>query len=52
MSLPGYDAWLEKPYTDADHDCPDEPGDCECAERAEDARDDYLIAHDDADRGR
>ena len=43
------DSWYNPP---ADHDCPDEPGECECAERAEDARDDALMARDDADHGR
>ena len=52
MSLPGYDAWLEKPYGDTEHECPDELGECECLERAQDARDDALIARQDADEGR
>jgi hypothetical protein len=52
MSLPGYDAWLEKPYTDAEHDCPDEPDECRCVERDEDGRDSALVDRDDADHGR
>lgn len=52
MSLPGYDAWLERPYTEAEHDCPDDPDDCRCVERDEDMRDDALIARDEEARGR
>lgn len=43
------DSWYNPP---ADHDCPDAPEPCECAERDEDLRDSALIARDDADRGR
>jgi hypothetical protein len=45
-----YDSWLEKPYRDAEHDCPDEDGDCQCAERAQDAKDDAAIDRADAIR--
>jgi len=45
--LPG--SWYQPP---PDHDCPDNPDDCQCAERDEDDRDSALIARDDADHGR
>jgi hypothetical protein len=44
-----YDSWLEKPYR-AEHDCPDEDGDCQCQERAEEAREDAAIERADARR--
>ena len=46
------DFWYEPPWP---HDCALEDPLCDgtyCAERDADLRDDYLIAQDDADRGR
>jgi len=44
-----YDSWLEKPYRDAEHDCPN-PDDCTCEEDARDAYEDHLIDRADARR--
>jgi len=49
MSLPGYDAWLEAPYTDTEHDCPT-PDDCTCEEDAREAHEDAQIERADARR--
>ena len=43
------DGWYEPPR---EHDCPDDPDDCQCAERDADARDDTLIARQEERDGR
>jgi hypothetical protein len=44
-SLPGYDAWLEKPYTDTKPE--PEEGDCSCED---DVFDFWCIVHGDEDQ--
>jgi len=44
MTLPGYDEWLERPYTDDCHDCPGDPDDCTCEQDAADEREADMLA--------
>lgn len=53
MSANGFAAAERAYLTPPDeHDCPDDPDDCQCAERDEDLREDALLARQEERDGR